>query len=197
MEIENLGSQPKQNVPINLRWEIVHYKKQGLSGAQVSEIVGKDPSTCNRIYKKYLETGTVEDRLRSGRPSKVTPETEERFLTQVDATPNLSVNALLEESKVDFSKTTGLRVLRDKGYQCRVIPEKWYIEDKHRKARLAWAKKFIHKPEEYWFRVVFTDESRVQRNPKKELVWVSREIKINPIEFNRFQASLVVWGAIS
>ena len=28
-------------------------------------------------------------------------------------------------------------------------------------------------------------------------MWVPREIKINPIEFNRFQASLVVWGAIS
>jgi len=104
MNIEREGSSPNRSLTTDLRWKIVHFKNQGLSGHEVSEIVDKSPSTCNRIYKKYLETGTVDDRSRTGRPSKRTQESEERLLTEIEANPSLSLSALSEEFKVNFSK---------------------------------------------------------------------------------------------
>jgi len=61
-------------------------------------------------------------------------------------------------------------------FRSRVVPEKSQIGDTHRRARLEWAQEYIHKPEEYWFTVVFSEECRVQRNPNKQLVWVKKEV---------------------
>ena len=51
---------------------------------------------------------------------------------------------------------------------------KWAINDDQRAKRLTWSKAYIKMPDNYWFRVVFSDESKAQRNTKKEVRWVPK-----------------------
>ena len=164
---------------------------------QVNGIVDKSTRTCNRIYHKYLKAGTVDDSSRIGRPPKRTLESEERFLIEIEVNPNLFLSAFFEESKVNFSKAMALRVLKDYGFRSRVVPQKLQIGDTHRRVRLEWVQEEIHKSEEFYFTVVFSDDCRVQRNLNKQLVWVARDVKLPSFEVDRWRSSLMIWGALS
>ena len=119
MEIENEGPQPSRTIPIEVRWEIVRLKKNRLSGTQIEEIVHRPASTCNSIYRKFLEAGTVNDLPRSGRPLKVTEEVQNKILTQVGRGTEQSVNQIIEEAKVDISDKSARRVLKSRGVRCK------------------------------------------------------------------------------
>lgn len=196
MEIEEQEDNPHKEIPESIRLEIVHWKRQGLSGSQVSEIVQRPASTCNTIYRKWKETGTVKDKPRSGRPPKLNEEEEKMFIETVKANPDFSISQAIEESQVNASKTTGWRVLKAHGFSSRVSKEKWKVTETQRRERLRWAKSYIHMPEEYWFRVVFTDESKVQRNHKKQRYWIDSEMDVPTLQIDRWQPSVLIWGAI-
>jgi len=87
----------------------------------------------------------------------------------------MSVRMLIEESKVNFSKTYGWNVLQDNGFRCKTQSVKWSLLPTQKEARLKWAKELIKKPEEFWHRVIFTDETKVQFKSTKERYWVNGE----------------------
>ena len=197
MEIEDQERNLNKEIPESIRLEIVHWKRQGLSGSEVSQIVHRPPSTCNTIYRKWQETGTVKNKSRSGRPPKLSESEKEMIIETIKANPDFSVSQVIEESKVDTSKTTGWRALKAHGFNCRVSKEKWAVTEIQRRDRLRWAKRYIHMPQEYWFRVVFTDESLVQRNPKKQRFWVDEEMEVPTLQRDRWGPSVLIWGAIT
>jgi hypothetical protein len=197
MEIENEGPEPNRTVPIEVRWEIVRLKENGLSGVEVGKKLSRPASTCNAIYKKYLNTGTVEDIPRSGRPLKATEEVERKLLFQAESDSTLTVDQMIEESKTEISNRSARRILKTNGIRCKTARTKWMLTDQHRKDRLDWAKKHIRLPDEYWQRVVFTDESLIQRNNKKQRYWVPEGTEVPSIQKDRWQASILVWGAIT
>ena len=194
MQLEE--KEANQSVPIPIRWEIVHLKKSGLTGKEVSQQLSVSASTANRIYKKYLDTGEVKDLTRTGRPMEATEEEEKNFIKTVTSHPEMSVNQLIEESDSNFSRRTGSRILKDHGFSNKTAKTKWWISDENRQKRLAWAKEYEKFPVKFWKRVVFTDESKVQFNTKKQKLWLPQEITPEPIERNRWQVSILVWGAI-
>ena len=197
MEIENQEEARNTEVPESVRLEIIYWKAKGYTGRQISEIVGRPISTYNSIYHSWMINGDIKDKPRSGRPPKLDGRSEKMLIEVTKANPSMSVSQLVEESKIDISKTTGWRTLKDNGFNCRASPEKWEIPEHKRKERLKWARHFIHMPEEFWFRVVFTDESRIQRNPKKQMFWVDEEMEVPTTESDRWQASVLIWGAIA
>lgn len=197
MNIEREKSAKKQKVPIPDRWEIVHHKKNGLSGQEVSDLVGWPKSTCNAIYSKWQKTHDVVDLDRSGRPKKITDEIENMLQEEISAHPNLSLNGLLEESKVDICKTSARTTLNSLGFYSRISQVKWSLDKEHRAARLTWAKRYIKMPEKFWFRVIFTDESKIQNNPNKQRYWLTSEMEIPTTDFDRWGTSAIVWGCIS
>ena len=196
MNIENEGSLSKPKVPIPTRWDIVHFKRLGYTGVELSEMFSVSPSTCNRIYNKWLQTGDVKDLERSGRPLVTTLEEEKTLIDTVEAHPEMTISHLLEESKIDISNTTGWRRLKDNGYRSRTSSIKWFISEEDRKERLKWAMKYIHMPENFWKRIVFTDECLIQFNTKKQKLWLYEDKIPGPVERDRWQASIMIWGAI-
>ena len=58
------------------------------------------------------------------------------------------------------------------------------------------AKQHVSKPLGYWKRV-FPDEYCIQRNPKKQKLWVSEGMEIPATESYRWQGSIMVWGALT
>ena len=119
------------------------------------------------------------------------------IIEEVKTDPSLNVGQIIDESKADISETTARRVLKANKYKCMTASRKWAIGEQQCYERLTWAKEYIKKPSEYWKKVVFTDECRVQRNPNKQKVWALEKSDVPPIETNRWQISIMVWGAIT
>jgi len=197
MEIENSEDNTNKEVPLSVRWEIVHLKRQGLSGTQVSERVFHSPSTCNSIYNKWKNTRDVVNLPRSGRPLKATPEVQKMIIEEVKENPTFNIDQMIEETGTDISNSTARNVLKNNKYRYKTVKEKWILTEKHRKERVLWAKQHVSKPLEYWKRVVFTDECRIQRNPKKQKLWAPEGMEIPATESDRWQGSIMVWGALT
>ena len=146
MEIENNEEEKNQEIPLKLRWEIVHLKRQGLSGTEVGERVSRPACTCNAIYNKWLITGDVINLPQSGRPRKITSKVEKMIIEEVKQNPTSSVEQIFEETNAELSNKTGRRVLKNNKFKYKTSPEKWILTDEQRKAQETWAKEFVKKP---------------------------------------------------
>ena len=51
-------------------------------------------------------------------------------------------------------------------------------------------------PKDFWKRVVFSDESIVQFNTKKQKQWILKDQKPDPVERDQWQAQILTWEAI-
>jgi len=197
MEIEEAKENKKPQVSMEDRWEIVHLKRNKVNGPEISQRLDIPVSTVNAIYRKWEKEGTVENKKQPGRPKRVTEEEEKMFIEAADAHPGRSLNELRGEIDASFSKTTAHNLLTSYGFEYITIPEKWALTNDHRKLRLAWAMKYVDKPDTFWQRVIFTDESLIQGNPNKQKAWVTDKTSLQPIEKDRWSASILCWGAIS
>lgn len=197
MEVESEESLTNSKVPIPVRWDIVNKKNSGLSGSKVSDLVGRPKSTCNAIYAKWKKTGDVVDLPRPGRPKEITLEIEETILEEITQHPELSLDQLREETKVDISKTSTRMILESNGFKSRISQPKWRIDDDQRDLRYSWANKYKNMPNDYWRRVVFSDECLIQRNPYRQRYWVNDEMEVPFTEVDRWQDSVMVWGCIT
>ena len=197
MEIEKEDRPKKPQVPIPMCWEVVHYKRLGYTGSQVSQILPISVSECSRIYLKWKQTGDVEDLDRSGKPLITTPDQEKTLIETAKANPDRTINQNLEESKLEVSEMTGWRRLEAYGFKYKSSSIKWYISPDDRKKRLMRAKNSIKLPNEFWKRLVFTDESKVQFNTKKQKLWVCKDETPTAIERDKWHVSILIWGAIS
>ena len=99
MEIEDGGPKPDRTVPIEVGWEIIKLKEEGLSRIEVGEILHHPASTCNAIYRRFLNTGSANDLPRSGRPLKATEDVQRKLLNRIGRVPNSQLTGLLRKQK--------------------------------------------------------------------------------------------------
>lgn len=106
------------------RTEIVNLCTEGNTIRHVAEIFnGRHPNripplahgTVSRIWRKFQETGSVHDRPRAGRPSKVRNEAViANVLDTLNETPRTSSRALANVT--NLSRNTILSILHNHGY---------------------------------------------------------------------------------
>jgi hypothetical protein len=144
-----------------------------------------------------LDTEDVVDRPRHGRPCTIAEEEKETFLSTVRSNPSLSLNQIFNESIGDFSKTYAWDLFHDNGFKCKTQRPKWRLDKDHRDLRLTWAKEYIKMPKTFWRRIIFSDETRVQHESTNEKYWFEEEESPSPLERDRWDASRLLWGAIS
>lgn len=114
---------------------------------------------------------------RSGRPKKLTPR-EERFIVNIikknQKTTSSEISSQLEEYfNNSVSHRTVRRVLHRAGYRARVPRKKPHITKVNRMKRLQFAKEYVGKNNEFWEKVMFTDESKfnIFQSVGRILVW--------------------------
>ena len=191
MDIEEVKENRKPQISMETRWEIVHLKRNGKNGPEISQQLGVPVSTVNSIYRKWEKEGTVENKKQPGRPKEVTEEEEKMFIEVTNAHPGSSLNELRGEIDASFCKITAHNILMDYGFEYVTVPENWALTDDHRRLRLAWAIKYVKKPDTFWKRVIFTDESIIQGNPNKQKAWVTDKTSLHSIEKDRWQPSVL------
>jgi hypothetical protein len=98
--------------------------------------------TITSIYQKFLETGTVEDRSRSGRPSTVTDEVIEQVETILKEEPLNTVRNVARTA--NLSKYQAHRIMRDiLGFKPYMMQSTQFLYDEDRDLRVEMAEKLV------------------------------------------------------
>ncbi|GFT46623.1 transposable element Tcb1 transposase [Trichonephila clavipes] len=115
--------------------------------------------------KKYLETGSVENKPRPGGPSKLTPRAKRMIVRSATNKPMTSAQNISNEllsCNVSVSAQTVRNLVHSAGLKAKTPRYKPYISEVNRKRRLEFAMKYKNKPMDFWKKVIFSDESNFE-----------------------------------
>ena len=127
---------------------IITLRQEGQSIRKISRTLNVSSSAVAKTIKRYDETGSHEDRPRTGRP-RVTSAAEDKFIRVTSlrnrqlTAPQIRahINALQSSSSRHISTSTVQRRLRESGLHGGIAANKPLLRKNNKKKRLAWAKK--------------------------------------------------------
>ncbi len=191
------------------RARAVGFIQAGRTVRNVAATFHVSPTTISNLIRRYNATGSVKDRPRSGRP-RVTDAAEDRSILLMSLRKRTrSAPSIRAEVRRRRRNQQGLSIqtvrnrLRAGGLRARKPAKKPKLTDRHKRARLQWARQHVRWTHAQWSNVLFTDESRflLFRNDGRMRVWRRpgerfSECCIQP----RVQGGgggVMVWGGIS
>ncbi len=179
----------------------------GMNVAAVSRSIGCSRSTISRLRSRFLDTGSLKDRPRAGRPRK-TSDNEYRYITLTSRRNRFYsgqklANHLFVTTGTRISAKTARNRLHSAQLRARRPCVGVPLTRRHRRDRLNWAQRHLRWTQRQWHNVLFTDESRfaVQFSDGRLRVWRrkgERYDAANVIQRDRYGGgSVMVWGGIS
>jgi transposase len=182
---------------------ILSLASSGLSLRQIASRAGVGKSTISRVLQDILPNRLVPP---SGRPSKLSARSQQAILTQI--TTGKAANAVQATHHINtiistpVSSETVRRTLRKNSLKAVVKKKKPLLLPRHRKQRLAFALKYKEWTVEDWKRVIWSDETKINRIASDGRQWVwkktgegltDREIQ-GTVKFGG--GNLMVWGCM-
>lgn len=185
------------------RNNIISLSSSGISSRKISSQTGLGKSTVCQVL---LELQPERTRLHGGRPLKLTPTNKRAIVQQIiTGKARNAVHATqLINSIIDtpVCPQTVRNTLKEASLKAVVKKKKPLLSKGHKKRRLAFALKYQHWTVEDWKRVIWSDETKINRigSDGQEYVWkkkgeglISREVQ-GTVKFGG--GSLMVWGCI-
>lgn len=190
-------SQDKQNAAIA-------QLQSGISIRKVAENLGLTKSVVGRISKTHC---MVLNKSIGGRPGKLT-KADIRYCVQKITRKGVSSAAkvakdLKEDIGVECSADTVRRALRKAGLGAIEKPKKTLLSPKNIRERLAWCKSHRDWTSDDWKRVVWTDETKINRfnSDGRQWAWIrdgeslqNRHVKLT---VKHGGGSIMLWSAIT
>lgn len=175
----------------------------GLSHSKISEMTGVSMGTISNLRQEHRP-----DMLRSwgGCPPKLSPTNVRYAVHQVTsdppASPSKVAHELSEITGTSLSACTVRRYLHDAGLKAVVKPKKPRLLSKNVKARLEFAQRHKHWTVADWRRVVWSDETKVNRlgSDGRKWVWkkagegLSTRVVDETLKFGG--GSVMLWGCM-
>ena len=160
---------PSRSIPTFVRINIVALGQEGLSSREVSRRLRVNQTDVVWTWRRYRDTGTVDDMRRSGRP-KANTAVNDRYL-RISARRNPESNATMLNNA--FRAATGRRVstqtvwnrLHDVHPNSRRPWRGPHLTPRHHAARYRWAQQHAEWTRQNWHQVLFTDECRICSQP--------------------------------
>ena len=187
------------------KWQAVGMVRAGMTQRQVAERHNVSHSVISRLMSRLNETGSVDERQRSGRPHKTT-ERENRLLMRLSRQqPFSTANGLRGQwqTNVRISRRTVNRRLNNHRLRARRPVKRPLLTARHKQARLQWARDHIGWNIRSWQRVHWSDESRFLLKPidGRMRVWRQPNTALNPEHVLNTTAfgggGVTVWGCFS
>jgi transposase len=166
------------------RAQVTALKNQGVSNQEIAVATGLSVSGIQKIFRTVKQTNSFKDRPRSGRPPKLSDRNNRtivRMLKNKETQTATNISKALKTShKIEVSRFTVARALKSLGYACRIKKKKPKLTEKHKKARLAFAKKYESWTSDDWKNVIWSDESKFNllNSDGKEYYWTNRPEEI-------------------
>ena len=182
---------------------ILSLASHGYSTRHISSKLGFSQSTVSRVLQNLLPDRNIPT---AGRPSKLSATSIHAITTQirsgraanaVEATKH--INSIISHS---VSHHTVRRVLKKNSFKAVVKKKKPFLDVRHRRRRLAFALKYREWTVEDWKRVIWSDETKINRfgSDGKEYVWKevgkglsNREIQ-GTVKYGG--GNIMVWGCM-
>lgn len=169
---------PTCQIPYELRIKIITLREEGYSIRQISKKLKFSVSGVAKTIHRYRDTGSYDDRPRSGAPRK-TSQREEKFLEVISKRNRFKtvrdLTAELNTSReTPVSESTVRRRLAAKNLKGYIAAKKPLLRAINKKKRLQWAKKYQDWTEKDWEKVLFTDESKFEIFGNKRRRFVRR-----------------------
>ncbi|GBO31425.1 hypothetical protein AVEN_172158-1 [Araneus ventricosus] len=176
----------RKETTISIRKLIIFHHSSGKSVRNISKLVNLSHSTMQYVIKRFKEENRIENKVRKGRPAKLT-ECDQRFIIRKFVkNPCLSALKVSAEFNEKFSTPispeTVRRVLRAAGLNRRSARRKFFVSAENRRLRLSFAKSMLNKPEKYWNNVLFADEAKfnIFDSDGIIMVWRRKNEELNP-----------------
>jgi transposase len=128
-------------------------------------------STIRNTIKKEQERVNQCSLPRSGQPQKVTSEQKENLIQLTKTNPHITLYELQESVNMRCSKTTIRRVFRNLHMRKWLQRDRPEILSENAEKRLQWAQRYAHFTSIDWQRVIWSDESTVERGKGGQLIW--------------------------
>lgn len=169
----------------------------------VSKELNIRPGTIHKVWNKYLDTGSTDDRPRTGRPSKTTERIRRILCRKSSMNPFLSSAEINEQLSMTnrISNRTVRRILRDGGLFSFKAARKQKLSKINVKRRKTFCKDYSKWTINDWKKVIFSDECRIHRYSNcRQLVRrplctrFKKRYTIKTVKYNGF--SVHIWGAI-
>nr|CAH7753055.1 unnamed protein product [Callosobruchus chinensis] len=143
---------------------IIALWQEGLSRHQIAKRLSVVRSTVSRSIRRYEETGEVNSRPRTGRPT-VGTRREDRYIAQLARRErSVTVPVLRSQFQRTFNRVISTSIIRRRvlasGLRCRRPLRVPLLTARHRTARLQWARAHQDWFLPQWRNVLFSDEPR-------------------------------------
>uniref|UniRef100_A0A8C4TH97 Transposase Tc1-like domain-containing protein n=1 Tax=Erpetoichthys calabaricus TaxID=27687 RepID=A0A8C4TH97_ERPCA len=143
-----------------------HRSGQGYKKISAALKVPKISVTVRNGIRKWKATGTVAVKpSRSGRQRKIQERHMSRIVRMVTDNPQITSTDLQEHLAADgvsVHRSTIQRNLHKEHLYGRVMRKKTFLHSCHKPSRLLYANAHLDKPDSFWNKVLWTDETKIE-----------------------------------
>jgi transposase len=176
--------------------------EMGLSQLETARRLNVGRSVVHRLWNQFQTEGTISRRPGQGRPRVTTPS-DDLYLALLATRRNTTTVPQLASDHFAatgrrISATTVRRRLHLKGLYARKPVICVPLTQRHKEARLRWAREHVTWTREQWRTVLFTDESRfcLQSDSGRVLIWRKQGTRFHPsniLERDTYRGGVMVW----
>jgi len=193
-----------KKISTDTRNAIVHLLETGLSARKVAERVGVCHATVNRVR---AQTTFNAKKCQAGRPAKLTPHDKRKLVRLVTSGNADTATQLQQELQhtvgVYVSAQTVRNALKKEGLRAIVKKKRPRLLARHIKNRYEFALRHQHWTIEDWKRIIFSDETKINRlgSDGRKWVWKEPSSKLTAQHVNgtvKFGGgSLMIWSCMT
>ena len=191
----------------DIRALVIKHRLAGDSIATVARKAGIAKASAQKIINRFKETGSTDNRPRTGRKRKTTTRDDRLLRRKIISNRKKSAQSvaseLNEESSLSISAETVRRRMHESGFKGHVARKKPLIDRKNRLKRLKWARERRHADQAYWNRILWSDESKFDLfgSDGRQMVWrrqhESMKQECLKATVKHGGGSIMVWGCMN
>ncbi|CAJ0944969.1 unnamed protein product [Ranitomeya imitator] len=151
-----------KQMPRTLKIKIVEAHKAGAGYKKIAKRFQVALSSVRHLIKKWQLPGSVEVKIRSGRPSKILVRAVRRIAREANKNPHLTAKDLqkdLADSGVVVHCSTVQKQLEKYGLNGRVIRRKPLLCPHHKIQRQKYTKELLNKSDAFWKQVLTSSKN--------------------------------------
>jgi hypothetical protein len=190
-------------LPFHIQNDIKSAIAAGRESSDIAQELGITYATVNKYANKYFP---AREKSKGGRPAVITARTKNYVRIQVlqgHLRTAKEVHQTLLDLGYAISYRGAINMLNSMNFFAAIKVKKPLLSSKHRKQRLAWARKYKNWTSDDWRRVIFSDETKINiwGSDGCKYYWTRPGDSLKPhhidVTVKHGGGSLMMWGCMT